>query len=181
MRVGAGSAKGRKLAPGKAMMARPTSSLVRAAIFSMVGSMGLRSGRVLDLYAGTGSLGIEALSRGAEHADFVERDKRMGAVLRQNLKLTGLADRSKVFPISVEKALEFLEQPYDLVLLDPPYEDENIGRVLERLGRSELVARGGVVVLEHSKHRRFAEEYGVLRLIKRRSYGDTCVALYRRE
>ena len=101
MQVVTGLAKNRRIKAPRGAGIRPTSSLVRGAIFSIVESMGLQPQRVLDLYAGTGALGIEALSRGASHADFVERDSRLCEALRGNLGRTDLVERSSVYQVPV--------------------------------------------------------------------------------
>ena len=126
MRVIAGQAKGRQLKgpPSKRRAAhadgiRPSSDLVRGALFSALDAAGADYTRVLDLYAGTGALGIEALSRGAGSCDFVEKDRQMADVIRENLRLTGFDGQAKVYPIAVERAIEGLEGAYTLVLADP--------------------------------------------------------------
>src|SRR5688572_24535053 len=131
MRVIAGSARGRTLKGPPARRrgdrsggARPSSDMVRGAVFSALEAMGADYTRVLDLYAGTGALGIEALSRGADWCDFVERDRVMAEVIRENLRLTGFDDRAKVYPVAAGRVQEGLvEGPYTLVLADPPYAD----------------------------------------------------------
>src|SRR3972149_4981592 len=119
MRVIAGEARGKPLKAPKAI--RPTTDLVKGAIFSMLEALGGEWERVLDLYSGSGALGIEALSRGAEWADFVEREPRSCSVIKDNLEKTGFKEYSHVYRSSVKRALEFLEGNYSLVLMDPPY------------------------------------------------------------
>src|SRR3972149_32442 len=96
---------------------------MRGAIFSSLDSLEADMARVLDLYAGTGALGIEALSRGAAWCDFVECDRSACELIRENLRLTGFEDRARVYRLTAERALEDLEGPYTLVLADPPYDD----------------------------------------------------------
>jgi 16S rRNA (guanine966-N2)-methyltransferase len=175
MRVTGGDSKGRWLRPPISGDTRPTSALVRAAIFNVLASRLWEDVRVLDLYAGTGSLGIEALSRGAQWADFVEMAPRQCAALRENLKLAGLEDRAKVYCISVEKALGLLEGPYGVVLLDPPYRAPGLDATLESLALGRLLAEDAVVVVEHSKHTSLKECYGKLAVARSHRYGDTVV------
>jgi 16S rRNA (guanine966-N2)-methyltransferase len=149
VRVIAGIARGRRLraAPGT----RPTADSVKEAIFSTLGPR-VAGGRVLDLYAGSGALGIEALSRGAETATFVERDPRAVSVIRANLEATGFSGQARVVEAPVERFLA--GQPaepgagrFDLVLADPPYAEDPAG-VLARLGHSALLAGDALVALE---------------------------------
>jgi len=137
MRVIAGEAKGLRLKRPAARHLRPTSDLVRGAIFDILASLGADCTRVLDLYAGSGALGIEALSRGAHWCDFVEQDRAACAIIRENLALAGFQERTRVHCMSVEKALDRLDGPYDLVLMDPPYEE---GGAREHAGLRALLA-----------------------------------------
>ena len=121
MRIIAGQLRGRKLKAPSGMHTRPTLDRVREALFSILGN--LRDLRVIDAYAGTGALGIEALSRGAAHASFVENDSAASAVLRDNLETLGVSDRATLIQSSMEKTQQRLAQmpPLDLVLADPPW------------------------------------------------------------
>jgi 16S rRNA (guanine966-N2)-methyltransferase len=135
--------------------------------------------RVLDLYAGTGALGIEALSRGADWCDFVERDKRACQTIRENLAQTGLAARAAVHALSARQVADRLRGPYALVLADPPYDDERALEELERVAASPVVAPGAVLVIEHSRKREPAPALGGRLLRQTRRHGDTCVSFYR--
>jgi len=175
----AGRAKGRRLSGPRGRGTRPSSELVRGAIFSALASLGADLSRVLDLYAGTGALGIEALSRGAESCDFVERDARACAAIRDNLARTGFGERARVHRGPAERALDRLEGTYTLVLADPPYATEATA-VLERLVASPRVEPGRtVLVLEHSSREEGPERLGPLSLLSRRRHGDTAVSIYR--
>jgi len=185
VRVIAGSAKGRHLKGPPARRrgdrsagARPSSDMVRGALFSALEAMGADFSRVLDVYAGTGALGIEALSRGAGWCDFVERDRAMSEVIRENLALTGFADQGKVFPIAAERALERLEGAYTLVLADPPYADTGAAELLERLAASRLVADDAVIALEHSTREEPRGDLGPFYLAKELRHGDSAVSIY---
>ncbi len=182
MRVIAGDAKGHPLQAPKGLDTRPTSDKVRGAIFSMLASMGMEAPeRVLDLYAGTGALAIEALSRGAEHADLVEASPAACGAIRANLQRTRLAERAQVVQARVERALGRLEGPYDLVFLDPPYAATSVMAVLEELVARGLVDANAVVVYEHSRRTTPPATVGSLRLFQTRCHGDTCVTIYDRE
>ncbi len=180
MRVIAGRAKGHRLAgPAKGRATRPTSDLVRGAIFSALESMDAELTRVLDLYAGSGALGIEALSRGGQWCDFVERDARSCASIRENLARTRFDGLARVHCAPVERALARLEGPYTLVLADPPYAQE-AAPSLERLAESGLAEAGRtVLVLEHSSREDEPERLGGLSQVKTLRHGDSAVSIYR--
>jgi len=187
MRVIAGSARGRRLkaprartrAAGPASV-RPSSDLTRGAIFSSLASLGADMSRVLDLYAGSGALGIEALSRGAAWCDFVERDRSVCELIRENLRLTGFERQAQVYRLTSERALEELEGPYTLLLADPPYEDRAALRVLESLSGSMLVEEGRtILVMEHSSRHEPPNGFGPLSLTNSRRHGDSAVSIYR--
>lgn len=181
LRVTAGMAKGRILRGPRRPALRPTRGLVKEALFSMLASLTPNLGRVLDLYAGVGALGIEALSRGAHWVDFVERDPSACALIRQNLASTGLGDRSRVYRLPATKALSLLSQGYDIILLDPPYGGDELEKSLGALGESPLVGKETLVVAEHSSRKALAPRYGRLALLKTRRYGDSSLSIFRQE
>lgn len=178
MRVIAGEARGVPLKAPRGADTRPTADKIRGAIFNMLASMEAPMGRVLDLYAGTGAMAIEALSRGAEHADLIERAPAAGAVIRDNLAKTGVAGRARLIQGTVERALPRLEGCYDLVFLDPPYADEGAPSVMETLAERGLIGPGSVVVYEHARRRQPPSTCGPLRLRTTRCHGDTCITIY---
>jgi 16S rRNA (guanine966-N2)-methyltransferase len=141
--------------------------------------MGVELTRVLDLYAGSGALGIEALSRGADWCDFVEKDPRACASIRDNLARTGFAAQGAVHCAPVERLPGGLEGPYTLVLADPPYAAE-AAPALQRLAGSALVEAGRtVLVLEHSSREDGPASLGELSEVKTLRHGDTAVSVYR--
>lgn len=152
--------------------------MVREALFSALDAVGADLSRVLDLYAGTGALGIEALSRGAAWCDFVERDRGMAEVIRKNLRLTGFELRSKVYPVPAERVLKQLNERYTLILADPPYADVAAVGVLEALAASPLTAEDTIVVLEHSVRDEPAASLGPLCLIRVLRHGDSAISIY---
>jgi 16S rRNA (guanine(966)-N(2))-methyltransferase RsmD len=178
MRVIAGIAGGRQLKGPPRSGVRPTTDQVREAIFQVLDSHGFEMERVLDLYSGTGALGIEALSRGAELCHFVEADSKASEVVRENLERTRLIDRGKVYPMSVARAIARLAGPYDLIVADPPYEYDRAERELSEVIEHGLLAEGGTLVVEHSKRRDWPEELAGRPRVFNRRYGDTCVSLY---
>lgn len=179
MRVTGGSARGTPLLAPKGLDTRPTTDRVREAIFSILFSMDADFSRVLDLYAGTGALAIEALSRGAETADLVERASQACAVIRRNLERAKLNERARLHCQDVRRSLEQLTGPYSLTFLDPPYADPHTESVLAALGASALIGEGGTIVLEHAHARTPPAAIGPLALASDRRYGDTGVAFYR--
>jgi 16S rRNA (guanine966-N2)-methyltransferase len=180
-RVVAGGAKGVPLAapPG----ARPTSGRVREALFSAIGDV--TGAAVLDLFAGSGSLAVEALSRGARGALLVERDRRAAATCAHNLDVTRATDRGRVVTTSVGSLLRGLpvaEAPFDLVFIDPPYglATEEVGDVLDELRRPGWLAPGARVVVERPARRSFAAPPG-WEAAWERKHGDTLVVVLREQ
>jgi len=187
MRVIAGLARGRRLKTVPTRQVRPTADRVKESMFSMIDSRrGLTAARVLDLYAGSGALGIEALSRGASHCTFVERDRRAAQILTANLHACGFNDRAEVWTISAASALGRLagrESRYDVVLVDPPYGDRIAERLVHDLSGFGVLAEGALVVVEHGSDESVGD-VGALQLTRSRRYGKTCVSLltnHRRE
>ena len=178
MRVIAGVAKGHRLKALRGMKLRPTSDLVRGAIFAMLEAQNTDWTRVLDLYAGTGALGIEALSRGAVEAHFVEKDAQCCAIIKENLEHTKLADRAKVLCQEVSKALHILPGPYGVIFMDPPYADPDISRVVREIAASNLLRPGSTLVVEHSKRVELEMSVSSLVLVKCRRHGDTVISIY---
>ena len=178
MRVIAGKAKGHGLRTLRGSGIRPTSDLLRGAIFSMLESVATDWSRVLDLYAGTGALGIEALSRGAVWADFVEKKPRFCALIKENLERTGLAEKGTVYCMNAAKAFSVLDGEYGILLMDPPYADPSVNTIAEKLASSRLVGRGSTLVIEHSRRVPLEERYGDFRKIKNLHHGDSYVSVY---
>jgi 16S rRNA (guanine966-N2)-methyltransferase len=151
-------------------------------IFDMLDAMGADYGRVLDLYAGTGALGIEALSRGGGTADFVETDAAAIAAIKANLEATGMTSRAKVHRLpALNAAASSLSGPYTLVLSDAPYYDEDAFAAARAVAASPLVDDATVMVVEHHRRVAPAEAIGWLPLYRTRKHGDTVVSIYAQE
>ena len=178
MRVIAGKAKGHRLKVPKGTVTRPATDLVRGAIFSILENTTDNWERVLDLFSGSGALGIEALSRGAGWVDFVERKALCCAIIRENLAKTKLSAQAHVYCCSVVKALSFLDREYSIILMDPPYSDSSIGNLVAQLATSKLVGAETTVVVTHSPHLTLDSTYGPLSLVKEHRHGDSCIGLY---
>ena len=181
MRVIAGKAKGHRLKVPKGTITRPATDLVRGAIFSLLETTTSDWTQVLDLFSGSGALGIEALSRGAGWVDFVDREPRCYDIIKQNLEKTKLGAQAHVYCCSVNKALSFLDKEYNIILMDPPYSNSSIGNVIAQLATSKLVGANSIVVVTHSPHLSLTSTYAPLELIKERRHGDSCIAIYQKE
>jgi 16S rRNA (guanine(966)-N(2))-methyltransferase RsmD len=178
MRITGGKAKGIQLKTLQSRSLRPTTDLVRQAIFSALQNLPCNWYRVVDLYAGTGALGIEALSHDAEWVDFVDQSKKCYDLIKYNLEKTGFLDSAHVYCCGVNRAITFLNNSYDVIFLDPPYSLSSIDSVLTTIANSELIQVNSIVVLCHTKHFSPNPEYDTLRLVKQFHYGDTCVSMY---
>ncbi len=181
MRVITGKAKGHRLKVPKGTITRPATDLVRGAIFSILETTTNNWGQVLDLFSGSGALGIEALSRGADWVDFVEHEPRCCDIIRQNLEKTKLAAQAHIYCCRVAKALTFLDKEYSIILMDPPYSNPSIGSLVEQLGTSKLVGADTILVVTHSPHLPLNPTYASLNLVKEHRHGDSCIAIYRKE
>jgi 16S rRNA (guanine966-N2)-methyltransferase len=181
MRVIAGKAKGHHLKFPKGTRTRPATDLVRGAIFSILENIAEGWARVLDLFSGSGALGIEALSRGAGWVDFVESEPRCCGIIRENLEATRLSARARVYCCSVAKAITLLDKEYDIILMDPPYADTSIGDFITKLANSRLVGKKTTVVVTHSPRLPLDQSYATINLVKEHRHGDSCISIYRKE
>jgi 16S rRNA (guanine966-N2)-methyltransferase len=204
VRVIAGSARGRPLRAPTRVDIRPTSDKVKGVIFSMLEAEALKRGfepeegdgdqdgrfaaavawpRVLELYAGSGALAIEALSRGASRADLVESHADARRAIAANLERTKLAERASVHGMTSETAVSTFRGPYDLILLDPPYETEAV-RVVEQIAAGRLLEPSGIVVSEHRRSTAPPDEIAgpdgtvAMRLLRTRTHGVASVSMY---
>ncbi len=181
MRVITGEAKGHRLRFPRGTGIRPATDLVKGAIFSILETTTNDWEQVLDLFSGSGALGIEALSRGAGWVDFVEREPRCCAIIKENLEKTKLAARAHVYCCNVAKALSFLDKEYSIILMDPPYSNPSIGKLITQLAASKLIGKDTTLVVTHSPHHPLNPAYATLKLIKEHRHGDSCIAVYRKE
>ena len=181
MRVIAGERGGLRLKGPPSKATRPMTDKIKSAVFSMLASLGSEPDRVLDLYAGTGGLGIEALSRGATHAEFVEQAGAAVAVIRANLAHTGYVPSGTVHQLPVTAFVSRSARsatPFDLIFLDPPYADEDIVDVLRSIGESALIQSESLVVLGHWPRLTPPAAAGRLELVRSRCHGDSCFTVY---
>lgn len=190
MRISGGVAKGRKIGIKKAFSKkvedfelRPTSSKVREALFDIIRDK-VSEASFLDLYAGTGAVGIEALSRGARNAVFVESDLLRAKLINNLLIEFSLKDKARVVKMS---AFDFIlgegrrGHKYDIVFVDPPYHSEELMKMLSLIGRGDILEAAGIVVVEHFSKITLPDIIGDIMFVKHYKYGDTTLSLYRLE
>jgi 16S rRNA (guanine966-N2)-methyltransferase len=183
MRVIGGAARGRRLKVPKGQTIRPTAARVKESLFNILPHdfSGLR---VLDLFAGSGNVSIEALSRGAAIAILIDESPRSAGIIRENLHRLGLNGRAQVWTAPVTRSLRKLAksgQRFDLIFLDPPYERGLVGATLEAIGQGDLLNAAGKVVAEHSAREAVKSEYDQLVLNDQRRYGDTLLSFFMTE
>lgn len=179
MRVITGSAKGHKLKGPPDTGTRPMLDRVKESLFAILSGYEVIEGRVLDLFAGTGSLGIEFLSRGAAWADFVEQRAAVCKVIRENLAHTKLADRARVHQTSVDSFIAQAQgEPYAIIVMDPPYASPTIEATIQALAASRLVRDGTVLVVGHWPRLTLQERYGHLVQLTTRRIGDSAFSIY---
>ncbi len=189
MRVISGIAKGRQLKAPPGMGTRPMTDRLKTSLFDTLVPFGVGGARVLDLYAGTGSIGIEMLSRGAIFCDFVERNESVCRIIHDNLKTTRLESSGKVHKMPVARYLSLKSgslggvltpTEYDIIALDPPYADPEISSTLEMVAHSPLLAPDGLVVIGHANRNKLMDEYGQgrIRRVRHRAMGDSAFSIY---
>jgi len=189
LRIIAGDRRGHKLFSLKGQHLRPTADRVREALFNVLQDS-IKGKHVLELFAGTGAVGLEALSRGASLATFVERDKRVCRLIDRNIAHLGYKDRTEVWHLNVFRFLSKIEledRQFDIVFIDPPYDffrspghRQRIVGLLRDLGDAPWLDDEGMVVLQHSQQFSSPDGLGRLELVKEKRYGRSVLAYYRR-
>ena len=184
MRITGGQSKGRTLASPKGMDIRPTTDKVREAIFNIIGQ-DMSGLYVLDLFAGTGIFGIETLSRGAQHAVFVDNSQQALKLIRKNLVTCGFENSGTVLKRDLKKSATLshpvLQQRFDLLFLDPPYRKDMLIPLLEKISTADILSNGSRVLVELSKHEILPNSFGNLKAADCRLYGDTMINIYAHE
>jgi 16S rRNA (guanine(966)-N(2))-methyltransferase RsmD len=183
MRVIGGQARGRRLKVPKGQSLRPTSARVKEALFDIL-PHDLSGAKILDLFAGTGNVTIEALSRGAAEALLIDSSTASGKAIRENLRRLHLADRTKVWIVPVLRAIKLLArrgETFDVIFLDPPYEQRWVAITLRAIAEGGLLRRTGIVIAEHSIREQIQAHYGALVLYDQRKYGSTLLSFLRAE
>ncbi len=178
MRIISGESKGRKLVTPKRYSLRPTSDRVKESLFNILGTE-VEGRVVLDLFAGTGNLGIEALSRGAKRVIFVEKGRQALRLIQTNIDQLGLGDRSEILPRDVNRAIGILNQRgecFDLILMDPPYEKGLIQRTLMKLSSHPVYHRDSILVIEHDRREPLPHILDGWNLVRQQKIGDTLLS-----
>ena len=180
MRIISGRFKGRNLVSFKADHIRPTTDRVKESIFNIL--MGqIEGARVLDLFAGTGNLGIEALSRGAAYVESVEEHRTSLKIIRENLHLLKIDKEIRVVPLDVFKYLRsYKGKPFDLVFFDPPFTEAIAHKCMEAIQSSAVAAVNTTVIIESSRQERIDDQYGPFQLLDRREFGDKSASFFRK-
>ena len=179
MRVITGTARGRKLRELSGMETRPTTDKVKESLFNII-QFDIEGRRVLDLFSGTGQLGIECLSRGAEHCTFVDIRKEAAALIRENLELCRLSDRAQVVQGDYLAYLTRCGEKFDLVLLDPPYGSGLLEKALEMAAAIDILSENGIMVCESAAEQVLPALGGPYQLGREYRYGKIKLTVYRR-
>lgn len=178
MRIISGTSKGRKLLTPKSLSLRPTSDRVKESIFNIL-KRELKGKRVLDLFAGTGNLGMEALSRGAKKTIFVERGRQALRLIQKNLIQLGLQESSEILPKEVQRAIGILHQrgeSFDLIFMDPPYGKGLIQTTLTKLNSHPIVHKDSILVIEHTRREPLPDPLTGWNLLRQQRVGDTLLS-----
>lgn len=181
MRIIAGQFGSRRIEAPAGMDTRPTLDKVREAVFSSLGGS-FEKGNMLDLYAGSGANGLEALSRGMDQAVFVDKDRRAVNAIRKNIAALGVKDRTRILSCPDLKALSLLKDEgmrFSLIYMDPPYAKQKNKEILSLISEYELLETGGTVIIESIREDEFHEEYEHLHYEKDRIYGISRITWYR--
>ena len=180
MRVITGSARGTRLLTPEGQQTRPTTERTKEALFSAI-QFEIEGRKVLDLFAGSGQLGIEALSRGAKQAVFVDADRTAVGLVRENLKRTKLSERAQVRQMDALSYLSACREQFGLIFLDPPYAADLLEQAMEKIYEFDILSSGGIIVAERPKGKVFSVSYpGYLRS-KDYGFGQATVTLFRKE
>jgi 16S rRNA (guanine(966)-N(2))-methyltransferase RsmD len=177
MRISGGTGKGRKLRVPAGDRVRPTSDKVKQALFNILGEE-VDGAEFLDLFAGAGGIGIEALSRGARRVVFVDASRESLKVIAHNIAQAGFGAQAEIIAAKAETFLKRPSGPYDIIFLDPPYADD-LQPLLESISGAGIVKPRGIVIAEHFKKQSSPENAGSLRLVREARYGDTVLAFYK--
>lgn len=179
LRIIAGNAKGRKLKSPDTQDIRPTIDRVREAVFSMI-NFEIPGSRVLDLFAGTGSLGLEAISRGACDVVFVDNNRQAIGIINDNIKLLGVSDRARVMQTDAFKAMEMLSmarERFDIIFIDPPYNENLYHKILLSIAKQDLAKKCGIIIIEHPDHICIEDRYNGLHIKKNKRYGSVGITI----
>ena len=184
MRIIGGEFRGRKIKQPEFETVRPTKDRIREAVFNMIAGK-TNGSLVLDLFAGSGAYGLEALSRGAARAVFVEKDKRCSRIIEENLRTLGIEEEEKDI-IIIKDTFDFIEniektrKGFDLIFSDPPYNKGMAKKILIKVNQYDILNPSGLLIIEHHAAESLPEEEGNVSILKQKTYGDISVSVYSR-
>lgn len=182
MRVIAGERRGLQLASVKGVETRPTSDKVKESVFNMIGPF-FNGGLVVELFGGSGSLSIEAISRGAEQAIIFEKNKDACDVIRKNIEKCQYTDKVRIQRTDARKAVNYLKKmahKVDFLFIDPPYAEEAYYRLAEAIVADDILSDTAVIICEHDKNIKLCDSYGVFEREKSVTYGNIAISIYRK-
>jgi len=180
LRIIGGTARGMKIEAPDTDKTRPTLDRVKESVFNILIPY-MADSKVLDLFSGSGNLGIEALSRGASKAVFVDQSRYCTGIIRKNLEKVKFMDRAGILTMPVERAIPFLAregEKFDIIFMDPPYNMNFIVKTLQLLDDFDIINKDGIIACEHQKNEIAPDELGRLVKVKDRTYGDTLYSFY---
>lgn len=180
MRIIAGTLKGRRLTAPSGLDLRPTSDKVKEALFNILSDR-IEGAAFLDLYAGTGSVGMDALSRGARNVVFVENNKRHLQYLKKNISSCSFEGKAEIFSVSASDFLKKVKRAtrsFDFIFIDPPYASSEVEKILPMLWEGDMIMDRGMVIIEHFHKKTLPEESGNLFFLKKYKYGETVLSFY---
>jgi 16S rRNA (guanine(966)-N(2))-methyltransferase RsmD len=183
MKIGSGRFRGRNIDAPKGDKTRPTSGRLKKALFDIL-APDLPGADVLDLFAGAGALGLEAVSRGATGVVFVERGRRAAEAIAKNAEKLGVSENIEVLRVEVRHAIQLLAERgnrFQVIFLDPPYRSDIQNSVIETIEAASLLVSDGSVIVEHHHKQRLADSYGRLRQTRQVRAGESCLTFYRHE
>ena len=179
IRISGGFLRGRRIAsPTSGQGIRPTTEKVKLAIFSVIGSEGVNGKKALDLFACSGALGLEAISRGAGSAHFVEKSGKNYRLIQENISKLGIGNSCIVTQADCVKFISKCEDTYSLVMLDPPFEINYWEILMANVGKEGFIAPSGIVIAEHKKGVVLEDRYGEISRFNLKTYGDSQVSFY---
>lgn len=182
MRIISGEMRGFKLKAPKGMDTRPTSDKVKESLFSIMGYIE-SSSEVLDLYSGSGNIGLEFLSRGAESACFIDTDAKAISTIKDNIEKCKVSDRATVYKNDVSRAMEMLanrSKKFDYIFMDPPYKSGLVEKTIDKVAELDLLKDGGLLIAEHERGLVLEDSVGSMKKVDNRRYGDTEITFYRK-
>ncbi|MDD5634541.1 MAG: 16S rRNA (guanine(966)-N(2))-methyltransferase RsmD [Candidatus Omnitrophica bacterium] len=179
MRIIGGQFRGRKIKQPELETTRPTKDRIREAVFNII-AVRVPGSKVLDIFAGSGAYGLEALSRGAEEAVFVEKNKVCSGVLNENIQVLGVTDDSEVIAADFFEIGGTLKEkgPFDLVFLDPPYSKNLAKKALIMINQYDILGHSGLLIIEHSSEESLPGKEGGISLVKQKTYKKICISIF---